>query len=274
MQLATLPYDDMAASREALTLYAQLLGSVKEALTPAVQGEDEITLALTARGLSTGLLLGGVEVRLDLLEQKLRVLRSSGRLQTLDLPGSTVALLYSGLGQALRDLGAEVSLRGEPFPDSGAGSTPFAEDVSHGGEDYRPGDARAIFGVWTGIYGVLRRFAADVAGVDAAAVVSVRDLRLRVCLPDGVSGGPAARRYCGGLSLGDDSRPEAHFFGERSGAAEASPRELRPSGAQWRVPGSSAVLMYRAVAPRDDWPEAIGSFFESSYKAEGDASDR
>lgn len=274
MPLPQLAYDELQETRETLHLYAQILGKVKLAALPRVERPWDAPLHLTARGLTTGLMPNGLELRLDLLSQKLRVIRSTGRVVELDLEGQSVQSFYSAVTEAIASIAQPIHIDATPYDIPWVATTPFAEDGEHGGEGYRAEHARRIFRSWVAIYGNLFYLRTGFTGMVAEPALQWHHLDLSLRLYSGESA-PEEPEYGGrevfsaGFSLGDVDTPEPYFYAwiyPLTSADEAE--ELRPSGSYWKKPNASAILLYRTVAPRDDWRDSLAYFFDSALQAE------
>jgi hypothetical protein len=235
----------------------------------------------------------GLELRLDLLSRKLRVVRSTGRIVEVDLEGHSVQSFYSAVTEAVASIAQPIQIDATPYDIPWVSTTPFAEDGEHGGDSYVSEHARRIFRTWVAIYGNLVYLRAGFTGKAADPAVHWHHLDLSLRLysgnrADGTEGSVAEsvaeeqssnewdnggeEVFTAGLSLGDVDTPEPYFYAwiyPLTGADEGE--ELRPSGSYWKKPNASAVLLYRTVAPRDDWRDSVAYFFDSSFRAEARA---
>ncbi|HTP57642.1 MAG TPA: DUF5996 family protein [Spirochaetia bacterium] len=112
-----LPYEAWKDTRETLNLWFQVVGKVKLALNPPENHWWHVTFALTARGLTTGVIPyhnGILEVQFDFLDHKLSVLTHGGGLKTLRLVPQSVAGFYRQFMGCLEDLGIRVAINTLP----------------------------------------------------------------------------------------------------------------------------------------------------------------
>jgi hypothetical protein len=288
MPLPELSYEDMRPTREALHRLLQVVGKIRQAAEPSLGTPTRAVLIPTARGVTTGLLPGGVEIRVDLLQHVVRVVRASGAVRTFSLEERTVAGFYHTLLETLEELGSSVSIDPAPYPGPEGDETPLSEDEARGGSGFDPGHARRMFRVWAAVYPLLSDLRSRFDGATREVGLEWDRLNVAVRLFSGRSAEPpesaiggardelSRELFTAGFSFGTRHTPEAHFYAwiypaPELAAEEASAGELRPSGAIWDQPDTSAYLVYRAVAPRVDWHDALGWFFDSAYRAESTA---
>src|SRR5438046_9520539 len=98
-------------------MWTQIVGKIRMKLTPLVNHWWNVTLYVSARGLTTSPLPYEdriFEIEFDFIDHKLRIDCSDGALTTLDLRPQSVADFYKELMEALRGLGINVKIR--PMP--------------------------------------------------------------------------------------------------------------------------------------------------------------
>ena len=102
---------EWADTRATLHLWTQVVGKVRLALAPPVNHWWHVTLAVTARGLTTlpmpcnGFMM---EIAFDFIDHQLIIDLSDGRRRTLPLRPQSVADFYRQFMDELGDLGADV----------------------------------------------------------------------------------------------------------------------------------------------------------------------
>lgn len=282
-----LPYDAWEPTKQTLHRYAQIAGKVRMALVPPLNHWWHVTLALDARGLTTGPMPAGgfdAEIAFDLVDHRLRVTTSDGRERAFDLAERPAcADFHARLFAALGELGVDARIKAEPY-DLGD-SRPFAEDRTHAGYD---ADAVAR---WRRVLGSTRDVLARLGGEFAGKASPVHLFWHSFDLAHArYSGRPAphnpeagrveAAAYSEeviafGFWPGDDrGRPYPAFysytFPEPAGLRD---RALAPATARWEDAGSGslAILAYDDVRAGADPDAALAAFFRSAYEAGADA---
>jgi hypothetical protein len=127
-----LPLAGWADTCATLHMWTQVVGKVRLALAPPVNHWWHITLATTARGLTTSPMPygpGTLEIAFDFVDHRLRLETSDGRSRTIALEPRTVADFYREFVQALREL--EVAVRIWPTPVEVPAPIRFDQDVQH-----------------------------------------------------------------------------------------------------------------------------------------------
>jgi hypothetical protein len=266
MALPELDYTRSKPTIEMLHLFLQIIGKIKLSLMPRMSNLAHLPLQLSARGLTTGLMPGGVEIRVDLLQQVARVVATNGRVRVVSLENQDTRGFYDAMSLAMEEIGSPVET--EDAPPSGGEAT----------QD--PRITRRIFRAWAAVHQVLLSFRADFGGQCSDVALDWTTMNLGVTL---YSGRPAkapgdiegveeealsSEQFSCGFSLGDELSREPSFYAWMHPAVSEISHELRPSGAVWNTERSRAQLVYRALAPRTDWPVALGLFFESAYEAQ------
>jgi len=146
-----------------LHMWTQIVGHIRMVLTPLVNHWWNVTLYVTARGLTTspipyrGLVF---EIRFDFLEQKLLIETSDGAVRTMELAPRSVANFYSELMQQLHSLDIEAKIHGSP--DEVANPIPFAEDETH--KSYDADYAHRFWRILVSVHSVLQEFRAHFIG--------------------------------------------------------------------------------------------------------------
>ncbi|WP_290367619.1 DUF5996 family protein [Rhodococcus spelaei] len=123
---------DWTATRDTLHMWTQIVGKVRMALSPLVNHWWQVTLYVTARGLSTGTIpCGGraLDVEFDFCDHRLHLRTSDGRAGEVALEPKSVAQFHAETMQALADLGVHVRIQAAPNEVEPA--IPFAEDTVH-----------------------------------------------------------------------------------------------------------------------------------------------
>jgi hypothetical protein len=131
-----LPLEAWQDTYATLHMWTQIVGKIRLTLTPLVNHWWNVTLYVTARGLTTSPIpyqAGSFEIRFDFIDHKLVVETSEGAVRTLDLRPRTVADFYRELMNTLASLAIDLKIHAHP--DEVANPIPFAEDVTHASYD-------------------------------------------------------------------------------------------------------------------------------------------
>src|SRR5277367_5487699 len=144
MQWPSLEWRKWQATAETLHMFTQIVGKTRLALTPRQNHWWNVTLYVTARGLSTSAmpLVDGdaLEIEFDFLSHLLTFRRSSGAARALSLEPQSVRDFYAAYLHTLKDLGVEARIN--PRPAEVANPIRFDQDTVHASYD---GDAAQRF---------------------------------------------------------------------------------------------------------------------------------
>src|SRR5262245_58049463 len=103
-----LAFDEWKDTCETLQLWTQVVGKVRLKLAPMVNHWWQVTLYVTARGLTTSAMPYGdrfVQIGFDFLAHRLLLRTSDGRCEQFALAPCSVADFYAEMTQRLRALG-------------------------------------------------------------------------------------------------------------------------------------------------------------------------
>ncbi|MFN2578562.1 MAG: DUF5996 family protein [Pyrinomonadaceae bacterium] len=113
-------------------MWTQIVGKIRMKLTPLVNHWWNVTLYVSARGLTTSAMRYGdriFEIEFDFIDHKLRIECSDGALTKLDLRPQAVADFYKELMSALQGLGIDVRIW--PMPVEIPNPIRFDQDEVH-----------------------------------------------------------------------------------------------------------------------------------------------
>ena len=282
----SLPTAAWADTLETLHLYTQVVGKVRMGYGPWINHAWGVTLYVTPRGLTTGIVPHGddaFEARLDLLDSELVVETASGGRKRVPLE-TTVSRFYGAVMAAFERLGLPVSI--DPLPSEIAGAIPFHEDMQHG--PYDPAHAQLMLRAWIDSERVMNRFRARFIGKASPVQLYWGGFDLATyrfsgrTAPPHPGGAPnfpldvAKESYTHevtavGLWFGSREVPQPSYFAytypEPDSIAEAT---AEPEAAAWNATGGSFSLPYEAVRTADDPDAALLAFFESTHAAGAD----
>jgi hypothetical protein len=281
-----LPLSEWADTRDTLHRWTQIVGKVRLALAPRVNHWWNITLYVTARGLTTSLMPHGTrafEMEFDFTRHEL-VITPVGRHGTaIALGPRSVADFYGEVMSRLTELGLGVEILARPVEVVDA--TPFADDHEHIAYDH---DYAHRF--WLSLVEaqrVFERFRAGFAGKVSPVHFFWGAFDLAVTR---FSGRPAPRHpggapNCADWVMVDAYSHEVSSAGYWPGGTEegvfysyAYPEPdgfpgatVGPAGvARYEQSLGEFVLPYRAVRQSDDPDSLLLGFLEDTYTAAAD----
>jgi Family of unknown function (DUF5996) len=273
------PWQDTLAT---LHMWTQIVGKTRLALAPMTNHWWQVTLYVTARGLSTSPMSyqdRSFEVDFDFIDHLLSVRTSGGDTRTLPLIPRPVAEFHREYFSLLRSLGLEVKIR--PVPVEVQEAIPFPADQAH--RSYDPDAAQRCFRILAQVDRVLKEFRGRFVGKASPVHFWWGSFDIACTL---FSGQPAPRHPGGipncpdyvaleayshecisagwwpGAGLGEPAF-YAYAYPEPAGLGDA---RLQPSGAYYSRELREFVLPYEAVrvSPRPD--ETLLAFLQSTYE--------
>jgi hypothetical protein len=273
-----LPFAAWAETRETLHLCAQVVGKVKLALCPYRNQWWQVTLALTARGLSTGLIPWrdeSFQIDLDLVGERLSVQTSTGAERHVALGPQSIAGFYESLLGLLGELGIEPLI--STMPSELEHATPFEQDTVE-----RPFDAESARRWWRVTLGMERafqRFQTPFHGKSSPIHLFWGGLDLNCTR---FSGRPAPieeadfirsyaedqENFSFGFWPGSADFPQmlvyAYIYPAPAGIEAAA---VEPADARYDASLGEFVLLYEDVRGAASPDEAIARFLETTYEA-------
>jgi uncharacterized protein DUF5996 len=131
-----LPLEQWRDTYATLHMWTQIVGKVRLAQCPPVNHFWEVTLYVSARGLTTSPIPyeGGIfEIEFDFLEHRLVIRTNSGSSKSISLLPMSVADFYQAFMEAMRSLGINVKIW--PMPVEIPDPIPFDQDFIHASYD-------------------------------------------------------------------------------------------------------------------------------------------
>ncbi len=269
-----------------LHMWMQIVGKVRIALAPMVNHWWQVTLYLTARGLTTSPMPCGqrtVQIDFDFIGHEVRINKSDGLSRTMALAPRSVADFYRDLMAALRSLGIEVSIWTTPVEVEAR--IPFEQDREHGA--YDPDHAHRCWRILAQADRVLHGFRARFigkcspvhffwGGFDLAvtrfsgrrapehpSVPALADYVTREAYSHEVSS-------CGFWPGGGPMQEPAFFayaYPEPPGFKDFP---VEPVGAFYSAPMQEFILPYEAVRRAGNPDATLLAFLQSTYEAAAD----
>jgi hypothetical protein len=277
-----IPVAAWADTRDTFQLWTQVVGKVVLANTPTMNHWWNVTLRLTGRGLTTGLVPHGdrgFSIDFDLIDHRLDIAATDGSTRTLALEPRPTAAFHRELMARLDELGLTTPIWTMPVEIPGA--IPFDTDDVHGAYD-----ADAVNRFWRAlvqmdrVFTVFRsRFVGKVSPVHlfwGALDLAVTRFSGRVAPPH-----PGGAPNCGPHVMGEAYSHEVSSAGYWPGPdgegvfysyAYPEPDGFRsttvsPAGAAWVDALGEFTLPYTEVRTATDPDAVLLEFLQSTYEA-------
>jgi hypothetical protein len=288
--LANRPWPDLTLAtwedtRDTLHMWTQIVGKVRLALEPMLNHWWQVTLYVSARGLTTSVMHSrgrDVEIEFDFIDHVLVLRTSDGDIRTVALEPRTVASFYKATMTALSDLDVQVSIL--PRPVEVAVAIPFPEDDQH-----RSYDADAVNRFWIGLlhsHRVMTRFRGGFIGKASPVHFFWGGPDLAVTR----FSGRRAPKHRGGIPNCADWVQELAYSHEVSscgywpgGSGEGAfysyaypepagfaKRTVEPDAAYYDDTFGEFLLPYTAVRTADEPDATLLAFFQTTYEAAAD----
>jgi hypothetical protein len=132
----SLPLDRWRDTYATLHMWTQIVGKIRLSLAPMINHWWQVTLYVTARGLTTSPIPYGTrsfQIDFDFIEHQLRIETSEGDNRTIGLAPRSVADFYDEVMTALRSLGIMPNIWTTPVEVEDR--TPFEQDRHHAAYD-------------------------------------------------------------------------------------------------------------------------------------------
>ncbi len=269
-------------TRDTLHMWSQIVGKVRMALEPMLNHWWQVTLYVSARGLTTSLMPAGdrgLEIEFDFRDHRLELRTTDGELRHVALEPRSVASFYAATMAALDDLGIDVTINRQP--QEVVEAIPFDEDEVH-----RSYDADAVERFWLALVRmqrVLSRFRSRFIG--KASPVHFFWGGADICTTR-FSGRPAPK-HRGGVpncpdwvqelayshevsscgywpGAGDEGAFYAYAYPEPAGFADWA---VEPEGAYYDSDLSEFLLPYEVVRTSPTPDAALEAFLQTTYEA-------
>lgn len=282
LTLPRLPYEDWEPTKTTLHLFCQIVGKIRLASTAPRNHWWNVTLYVTAAGLTTGMMRVNdteFEIEFDFVEHRLRVRTAGGASDDFKLrDGLSVAKFYEKVFAMLRDLGIAVEILAKPY--GVPISTPFAHD-----EEHNRYDRKWVERWWAACRfttEVFQSFASDFAGKISPVHLFWHSLDLAMGLYNGKRAPerPGANHVeavaysheviAVGFWAGDANVPMAAYYTYTAPEpATLTDQPLSGEGAKWVPSGSGhmGLLPYEAIRTAEQPEATLLAFLRSGYAA-------
>jgi hypothetical protein len=272
---------------QSLLLWGQILGKTRLALTPMVNHWWQVSLRVSARGLSTRSMPVGdrlLDIELDFIDHRLVARTSDGGIESLSLCDQPLSAFYSEYTRRLAKLGVTVAI--DPIAveisdrvlldrdprvcryDADWANRFFRALIQADRllEEFRgrfTGKASPVHFFWGAGDLAATRFSGRPAPLHPGGIPHVADRVMQEAYSQEVSSA--------GFWAGDARFPEAAYYAYAypapAGFAEAA---VRPAAARYEPALGEFVLPYAAVRSAADPSAQVMAFLESTYVAAAD----
>lgn len=283
-----LPIGAWVETMETLKLWTQIVGKLRLARTPWLNHAWHVTLYVTARGLTTGLVPHGhrgLELEFDFISQALIIRTTDGSVRQVELAPRSVSDFYDAVMSSLADVGMPISIHAAP--NEVPSSVPFEAD--HANRIYDAGSAEAFWRALLQTDRVFKLFrtrfigkcspvhffwgAADLAVTRFSGRPAPRHPGGIPHLPDAVTEEAyshevsSAGFWPGGGGDIDEPAFYSYAWPQPSGYSQAS---VRPADARYDTTLGEFVLPYPALRASARPDDALLDFLQSTYEAADD----
>ncbi|UCF19072.1 MAG: hypothetical protein JSU87_14245 [Gemmatimonadota bacterium] len=283
--LPDLPLDDWEDTKLTLHLFLQIVGKIRLALMPRKNHWWNVTLYVSATGLTTGPMpyddgQEKCEILFDFNEHRLKVFTSRGEHRTLELRERlSVAEFHTWLFDTLRELSLEPRILGKPY------DLPVTKQFSEITEyaAYQPDPVERFFKLLRWVDGVFQEFSGRFYGKTCPVHLYWHHMDLAVTRFSGRRGPPlpADRGIADkdayshevisfGFWVGDENVRGPAFYSYTYPSPDGLGSEsIAPGAAHWIDSGGSpmALLMYEDLLQEPDPRAALMRFLEATYQA-------
>lgn len=261
-----IPLANWQATRDTLTIYAQLLGKIRRALTPKQKHWWHVSLRVISVGLSTTPIPAGnktVQLILDFTIHRLFILTSHGERHEIPLQGQSASAFCTEVLDALAELDIEPDVDRDLFADDTA----------------RVYDETAVSTFWQALSQIdvaLKTFKHSFRGESSPVQLWPHHFDLAVVwfsgrlVPDQ---DPANEEYADeqmnfGFSTGDDTIAEPYFYVTAYPTPDTFAQQPLPDDAYWHTKGfTAAILPYQALTSAPNPPAKLLNFLQTAHKA-------
>lgn len=278
----SLRVEDWIQTRDTLHMWTQIVGKIRLAHAPLLNHWWQVTLYVTARGLTTSAIPYGNEtfdIEFDFIDHRLGIRSSTGATRYIELKPQSVAEFYTNLMSTLDELGLDTRI--QPHPNEVEPAVRFAEDVEHASYDpvaaqlfwrqllqasrvigqFRSryvGKVSPVHFFWGAMDLACTRFSGRQAPPHPGGAPNVGDWVM-------VEGYSRELSSCGFFPDGaDEGAFYAYAYPEPGGFADFP---VRPAEAVYNRELGEYLLPYEAVRRADDPDQMLTHFLQDTYEA-------
>ena len=279
-----LPFAEWKDTASTLHMWTQIVGKIRLTRTPWINHSWHVTLYLTARGLTTSPIphpAGIFEIRFDFIDHKLRILKSDGAVQVIELRPKSVAAFYREVMATLSEL--KIDTRINTTPNEVEPAIPFDEDDNH--RSYDPEYANRFWRVLLQSARVFQEFRSRFCGKCSPVHFFWGSFDLAVTrfsgrpapphpggvphLPDTITREAYSQEVSSlGFWPGNDAAPEPIFYSYAYPAPPGfSEAKIQPDATVYETKLREFILPYDAVRTAENPDKALLEFAQSAYDA-------
>ncbi|MHA7293131.1 DUF5996 family protein [Arthrobacter sp. HLT1-21] len=273
---------DWSDTRDTLHLWTQIIGKIRLAHAPLVNHWWQVTLYVSARGLTTSTIPYRdtvFDIEFDFHDHRLRIRSGDGQTRELALAPMPMKDFYSWVMGALADLGIDIDIQSRP--NEVDPSIPFPEDTAHA--SYDPVSAHLFWRQLVQADRVMNAFRAHFTGkvspvhffwgaMDLACTrFSGRDAPVHPGGAPNCGDWVMEEGYSKELSScgfwpggGEEGAFYAYAYPEPAGFADRSPG---PAGAFYSPGNGQFLLPYEVVRSATDPDHVLLEFLQATYVA-------
>jgi hypothetical protein len=280
--------EDWEDTYATLHLWTQIVGKVRMKLTPLVNHWWNVTLYVSARGLTTSPIPHGeriFEIEFDFIRHELRIDCSDGATRKLELKAQSVAAFYVALMDALHGLGIDVTISTVPSEIPAPYSAVreairFDEDHVH--TSYDPDSVNRFWRALVRVDGVFKRFRSAFIGKVSPVHLwwgsfdhAVTRFSGRRAPPRAGADNMTAEAYSHevishGFWPGGNGVQAAFYSYTAPEPAGLDGCKIRPAAAYYSQEMKEFLLSYQAVREASSPEETLIDFLQSTYQAGAD----
>lgn len=261
-----LPLEEWRDTRDTIHRYSQVLGAVRQTLTPPQKHWWHISLRAAAAGLTTTPIPAdemSFDMLLDFTGHQLTISTSEGDWWDMSLQNLSLADFVEEALNALRTLGVAVAIDREPFD----------------GDSRRAYDTIAVEDCWQALSQIdllLKQFRGELREECSPVQLWPHHFDLSLVwfsgrLVPGVDPADAENadeQMAFGFSTGDEGIPDPYFYTTAYPWPEGLADAPLPAGATWHTEGwKGAVLMYERLLEDEEPKEALLNFWRTVQAA-------
>jgi uncharacterized protein DUF5996 len=279
-----LPFAEWADTAATLHMWTQIVGKIRLTLSPWTNHSWHVTLYVTARGLTTSPIphdSSTFEIRFDFIDHHVRILKSDGAQQTIELKPQSVAKFYETVMKALKDL--ELSVTINKMPNEIENPIAFDQDQEHRSYDgeyanrfwrvlvqsdrvfkeFRSrfcGKCSPVHFFWGSFDLAVTRFSGRAAPPHPGGVPHLPDAITREAYSQEVS----SLGFWPGNAVMPNPIFYSYAYPEPPGFAES---KIQPDAAEYQPRLREFILPYDAVRTADNPDKVLLDFAQSTYDA-------
>ncbi len=273
-----LKLSEWEATKDTLQLWTQIVGKIRLVQTPLVNHFWNVTLYVSARGLTTSAMPyenGVFEIEFDFVDHNLVIKTSKGETKTIKLEPKSVKRFYEETMAMLDSLGINPEIR--HLPDEIPNAIPFDEDETH--KSYDPVYANRFWQALIEVDKIFTEFRAEFIGKVSPVHFFWGSFDLAVTRFNGElaperEGADAITREAyshavisHGFWLGGNGM-EAAFYSYAAPEPDGfKAAQVKPEKAFYSSEMNEFFLMYEDVRTADNPKETLKDFLNSTYEA-------